>query len=197
MTPKNLLHIYIVFCRNLQMIIRWWLRVTLRLWGSCTLDVQISIGFWREVLPLLTSWIARGILVSAPFSARMMHLALLPVPWSCCYLPLPICHGNQLLLRHHGLDMMFPCCYHDHHLGPIEMRREESPHSTGSSSSHPEGIDEDITQFFIFSCLSLFGRFSTLFQLYLSRCFSCICVPLWAFSITSVISQYFSFVKPI
>jgi len=51
----NLLHTHIVFCRNLQLIIRWWLRVTLRPWESCTLGVQISIGFWREDLSLLTS----------------------------------------------------------------------------------------------------------------------------------------------
>ena len=49
--------------------------------------------------------------------------------------------------------------------------------------------DEDITQFFIFLCPNLFGRFSILFQLYLSWCFSFICIPLWAFSTTSVISQ--------
>ena len=57
--------------------------------------------------------------------------------------------------------------------------------------------DEDITQFFISSCLSLFERFSILFQLYFSWYFSFICVPLWAFSTTSVISLYSSFVKPI
>ena len=187
----------LVFCRNLQLIIGWWLRVTLRPRESYTLGVKISKWLWRGLRTLLTSWIARGILVSAPSSARMMRLALLSVPWSCYYLPQPICQGDQLLLRHHGLDMMFPCCYHDHHLGQIEMLREESPHSTGSSFSHPEGIDEDITQFFILSCLSLFRGFSILFQPYLSSCFSFICVPLWAFSTTSVISQYSSLVKPI
>jgi len=59
----NLLYIHILFCKNLQLIIRWWLRVTLRPRGSCTSGIQISIGFWRGVLPLLTSWTFYGILI--------------------------------------------------------------------------------------------------------------------------------------
>ena len=145
MIPINLLHTHIVFCRNLQLIIRWWLRVAVRLWGSCTLGKKTSIGLRRELLPLLASWIAHGILVLAPSSAGMMHLGLLSMSWSSCHLSQPTRHGDQLHLHHHGINMAYQWCCYDHHLGPIEMLREESPHSTGSSFSHPEGIDEDIT----------------------------------------------------
>ena len=148
-TYKFLLHTHIVFCKNLQLTIRWWLRVTLRSWGSCTLVVKISIRLWRGLLSLLTSWIACGILVSSPSSAGMMRLALLSVLWSSCYLPQPIRHGDQLL-RHHGLYMMYPWCCHNYHLGLTETLCEDPP-STGSSFSHPEGNDENITP--VVSCL--------------------------------------------
>ena len=153
MIPTNLLHSHIVFCGNLQLIVRWWFRVTLRLWGSCTLGVQISIRVWREVFPLLTSWIAHEILVSALSSVGMMCLALLYMPWSSCQLPQSIRHGDQ-----YGLDVMYQCCCHDHHLGLIEMLHKGSSHSTGSSFAPPPvGNDGDITPVLvIFLCLSIF-----------------------------------------
>ena len=60
-TLTNLLHIYIVFCKNLQLIIRQWLWVTLRPWETCTLGAHILIRFWREELSLLTHWIPHRI----------------------------------------------------------------------------------------------------------------------------------------
>jgi len=36
-------------------------RVTMRSWESCMLGVHVFIGFWRGVLPLLTSWTSHGI----------------------------------------------------------------------------------------------------------------------------------------
>ena len=75
----NLLHIHIVSCRNLQLMMRWWLWFTLRcslqkLWGSCTLDVQILIEFWGGLLPLPVNWISHGILVLVWFLVRKIRL---------------------------------------------------------------------------------------------------------------------------
>ena len=132
------------------------------------------------MLPLLTSCIPHRIQISALSSAEKMHLGLLSVPGSSCHLAQPTRHSDQLRRRHHGLDVMYQCCCHDHHLGPIEMLREESPHATGSSFSHPRGNDEDITP--VFLCLSLFLS---------------LVVTLLYFSTTLVIFENCPFVKPI
>jgi len=44
-----------------------------------------------------------------------------------------------------------PGCCNSHHLVPIEMLRQGSPHSIGSSLSHPGGNDEDITCCLLFT----------------------------------------------
>ena len=137
MTPTNLLHIYAVFGRNLQLIIRWWLWITQRPWGSCTPGIHILIGFWRGMLSLLTSWTFYGILVSVLSSAGMMCLCLLSVPWSSYPLLQPIRHRGHLHLHHDCLDVMYQWCWHDHHFGSIEVLCEGSPHLIGLSYSHP------------------------------------------------------------
>ena len=67
MTPTKLLHTYIVFCKKLQLIIRW-LRATLRPWGSCIPDVQILIGFWREIFIAYELDIPWNLGISSDFS---------------------------------------------------------------------------------------------------------------------------------
>jgi len=173
MTPINFLHTHIIFCKNLQLIVRWWLRGTLRSWGSCILGVHISIRVWRKVLPLLTSWLAHGIMVSAPSSTGMMRFCLLLVPWSS-YLQ-PIRYGGHLHIRHHDLDVMYQCYCHGHHFGLIEMLPEGSSHSTGTSFSHVEGNDGDIV---IFLCLRL---------LLSSHLFLCWCLVPHRLSLISVL----------
>ena len=157
MILTNLLRTHIVLCRNLRLIKRWWLWVALRLWGSCTLGLKISIGLWRGLFPLLASWIAHGILVLVPSSVGMMRLGLLFMSWLSCRLSQPIRHGDQFHLRHHGINTAYQWCCHDHHLGPIDMLREESPHSTGSGFSHPGALMRTSRQLSVtFLCLSLF-----------------------------------------
>jgi len=73
----------------------------------------------------------------------------------------PVCHGSRLYLHHISLDVMYQCCYHGHHLSPIEMLRAARLHSTGSSFSHPGGNDEDI--FIVFYALVYFEWLSSVY----------------------------------
>jgi len=52
----NFMYIHVVCCRNLQLTVRWLLRVILRLWESHKLDTQVLLEFWGELLSWLTSW---------------------------------------------------------------------------------------------------------------------------------------------
>ena len=94
MITTNFMHVHKVYCRSLQLRLRWWLQVTLKLWGSCTFDVHVPLNFWRRLLSSLMSWTFHGILVSIQLSARMIHLWLQHVPyWSYCHLQ-PTRHGG-------------------------------------------------------------------------------------------------------
>ena len=83
-----------MYCRNLQLTVKWLWRVNLRSRESCTLGIQVPIGFWRGVLSLPTSWTSYGILVLISFSAGMSHFCMLPVHVPCS----SFC---RLLMIHH------------------------------------------------------------------------------------------------
>ena len=125
MKTINFLHIHIVCFRNLQLSIRWLLRITVRMWGSHALDVQVPLEFWRGLFSWVTSWISHGILVLVQFSAEMICLDMLHVFYSSYLWLQRICHEGQSHLRHHDLDMMHQYYCHDHHLGLTEVMRRD------------------------------------------------------------------------
>ena len=80
---------------------------------------------------------AIGALIELPSFIDSIRRSVPPLlPWSRC-------DALELILRPP--------------LGPIEMLRAGSPHSTGSSSSHPGRNDEDITP--VASCFSFLSLF--------------------------------------
>ena len=64
MITTSFLHVHIVYCRSLQLRMTWQLHATLKLGGSCTFDVYVSLDIWRGLLSSPTSWTFHRILVS-------------------------------------------------------------------------------------------------------------------------------------
>ena len=139
------MHTYLIFCRNLQLIIRWRLRVTLRPWESSTLGLQISIGFWKRSASVAyesnNPWVlsisyvfSRG---DAPLSAISALIEMPSFTADLTWRPAP---PPPPWSRHDILVLLSR-----HHLGTIENVREGSAHLTGSSFTYIGGNDEDIT----------------------------------------------------
>jgi len=178
----NFQYIHIVCCRNLQLTVRWLLRVSLKLWESHTLDTQIPLEFKGGLLSWLTSWTSHRILKSAPSSAGMMRLCLLFVAWWSYHFLQPSQDRDQLHLHHHVSTWCASVVVTTTTLTRLRCFVRRALTRQGRVSPTPRN-DENITQFA--SYFYILGYFE----------FSCFlyCV----FSTTSVIFKNQTFVKPI
>jgi len=131
-----LLPIHIVFCKNLQLKMWWWLRFTLRdflleLWVSCSLNVYVCLEFWGGLLLLLMSWTSHRTLESVR-SVEWIWLFRLHVPFQ-------IYHLLQLIRRRPAPPPPPWFKLNAWPMVPIEMLHMEILHST-----IPPGNDDDI-----------------------------------------------------
>ena len=112
MVTINLLHIHIVSCKNLQLMMRWWLWFTLRdflqeLWGSYTLDIHVPIEFWEWLLPLAMSRYTKRFRYQCGFQWVGLDSFLCMCIFRSTLITVDL--WGQFYLHHHGSDLMHKC----------------------------------------------------------------------------------------